>query len=295
MPEEDFFEITIDFEKGTGDPARVFKTMTGLIESTQEIDQHLANSISTKVVTSLVLQDIQAGSIKAKLKTVIEHIPDEAIKSFDAKKLIGHFLFKAKHKIIDWCSENDEIENQNKIIQLDNDIKTLAENTGVLQFPSYALIGTNFLLLDINNITKALNNLVEEDKAILLSPEGTSNYNMNLKITDQIVLDLITKETIVSESERILKVKKPDYLGYSKWVFKYSGHLIDVKILHEDWLVKFQKRDFSINPGDSLRVILREEISYGTNNEVVNSKYSIVKVLNIIPMQNYDQGNLFNQ
>ena len=66
------FELIVEFEKNSGDPSRVFKTMTGLIESAQSLDCHLSYSLAPSVKTSIVLQDIQAGSLKAKLKNVIE-------------------------------------------------------------------------------------------------------------------------------------------------------------------------------------------------------------------------------
>ena len=46
-------EIRVSFERGVGDPTRVFRTMTGLIESAQALDTHLALSIGASVRTSL--------------------------------------------------------------------------------------------------------------------------------------------------------------------------------------------------------------------------------------------------
>jgi len=112
---EDIIEIRVQFERGVGDPARVFRAMTGLIESTQRLDEHLSATISAKVKTSLILQDVETASLKAKLKTVIEEIPDETLKEGDVKKIIGHFLHKAKHKVIDWCSERDEIKDRHEV------------------------------------------------------------------------------------------------------------------------------------------------------------------------------------
>jgi hypothetical protein len=56
----DLIEIRIEFERGTGDPTRVFRAMAGLIESTQLLDSHLAVSIGANVQTALVLQDVEA-------------------------------------------------------------------------------------------------------------------------------------------------------------------------------------------------------------------------------------------
>jgi hypothetical protein len=61
--------------------------MAGLIESTQLLDSHLALSIGANVRTSLVLQDVEAASLKSRLQTIIEEIPDEAIKNGEVKKV----------------------------------------------------------------------------------------------------------------------------------------------------------------------------------------------------------------
>jgi len=86
------FELVVGFKKGSGDPSRVFKTMTGLIESVQSLDQNLSIPLGPKVTTKIVLQDIQASSLKAKLKNIVEDIPDEALKLAEIRPVIGHFL-----------------------------------------------------------------------------------------------------------------------------------------------------------------------------------------------------------
>lgn len=290
---DNLFEIKVEFERGQGEPSRVFRTMTGLIDSIQVIDQHLASTVSVKIQTKLLLQDIETGSIKAKLKNIILDIPDEALKQGEYKKVIGHYLHKAKHKIIDWCSGRNKIEDRKEIEQLQGEILELAEKTDIKYLPAYVPIETNVLLSDINSIKNSLVNLEDGDSAAFASQEGTSQFNKNLIISEDIIRELMTKEAIISESEKILKVKKPDYLGNSKWIFKYSCHLIDAKILDETWLKKFQTKDVSVQPGDSLRVILKEETLYGYDNEIVHINYDIPKVIGVIPAPKIIQGNLF--
>lgn len=70
--EENEFEIKIDFKPGEGDPARIFKAMSGLIDSFQSLDSHLASSFDVGLDASLVLDNISAGSIKAKFRDLIE-------------------------------------------------------------------------------------------------------------------------------------------------------------------------------------------------------------------------------
>ena len=290
---ESLFEIKVAFERGKGEPSRVFRTMTGLIESIQMLDQHLSATVSTKIRTKLLLQDIEAGSIRAVLKNIIEDVPDEALKQGDYGKIIGHFLHKAKHKILDWCSKRNEIKERGEIKQLEGEILELAKKTDIRLLPAYVPIETGTLLSDISSIKSSVANLEEGDTATLASDEGKSEFNKTLAISEDVVRELMTKETIVSKGERILKVKKPDYLGNSKWIFKHSGRLIDAKISDEVWLREFQTKMVTVQPSDSLRAEVKEETLYGYDNEIVRTNYEILKVIEVIPGPKSIQENLF--
>ncbi len=276
-------EIRVEFERGVGDPTRIFRAMTGLIESTQALDSHLALSIGARVRTSLVLQDIEAASLKARLRTVVSALPDEALKSGEVKKDIVHYLVSAKHMILDWCGERTEITNRDEVRQLQSDIHSLAKATDVKLLSAYAPIEVPILLADIAAIRGALTYLSANDSASFSSAVGRSTYNPALEISDAVVKKLVTREMIESKGERIVKVKKPDYLGTSKWEFKYSGHAIEAKILDQQWLQRFQTNQEPVNPGDSLRAILREEVSYGYDSEIVHIEYEVVEVLGVLP------------
>jgi len=263
-----------------------------LIESVQAIDSHLGACLGATVRTSLVLEDIETASLKSRLRTVIEAIPDEPLKHGDIKKLIGHYLLKGKHKILDWCNGREEIATREEVKQLEHELHVLAEETNIKQIPAYTQINTATLLSDIAEIKAALNYLGAKDHATMSSSEGFSNYNKRLEVSDQIVREIVTRETLASTSERIIKVKKPDYLGQSRWVFKYSGHMIEAKISDRDWLNKFQSQSERLQPGDSLKALLREEVSYGYDSEIVQTDYEVVKVIGVIPGLSGLQGEL---
>lgn len=285
-------EIRITFERGIGDPTRIFRTMTGLIESAQSLDSHLAQCIGSNVRTSLVLQDVETSSLKAKLRTVIETLPDEALKAGEIKKVIGHFIVVAKHKILDWCSERDEITDINEVKKLQSDVQKLAESADVKLLPAYAPIELPILLADISAIHQALMSLSPNDAATLTSGESTSAFNPTLEVSQAIIRELVTREKISTRGERIIKVKKPDYLGSSQWEFKYAGKSIEAKILDKPWLNRFQSNQVQLNPGDSLRVVLNEVVSYGYDSEIVEMDYEVVEVKDVLPGLKAIQGLL---
>lgn len=231
----------------------------------------------------MVLQDVEATSLKAILRTVVSSLPDEAVKAGEVKKVIGHYLIAAKHKILDWCSQRNEIGSREEVKQLQDEVHALAEASDVKVIPAYAPIELTTLLSDITAIREALSHLAANDAASFTSAEGQSIYNRRLHVSEAMVQELVTRETIPTESERIVKVKKPDYLGTSKWEFKYAGHAIEAKILDVMWLQRFQSNLEPLNPGDSLRVILREEVAYGYDSEIVSIVYTVLKVLDILP------------
>lgn len=281
----ELFELYINFTKNEGDPTRVFKTMSGLITGMQNIDKHLAQSLNISINTNLVLEEIQSGSIKAKFRSVIEEIPDEALKNGEIKPIIGHFLHKGKHKILQWCSERDKIENREEVKKLQGEILELAKETDLTHIPTYIPLKEEALLTDINLMQESLLYLEKKDFAKLISNQVESTFNKNLNVSSEVVKEMITREVITSENTKILKVKKPDYLGTSKWSFKYEGHTVEAKILNKEWLVQYQDRLIELHPGDSIKVILIEETSYGYDNEVVYVDYSIKEVKEILPAQ----------
>ena len=76
---ESSFAIEIDYKKGIGDPARVFRTMTGLIETFQMFDKNFVSVIDTKIEPLILMDEIEAHSLKGLFRDVLRAIPDDAI------------------------------------------------------------------------------------------------------------------------------------------------------------------------------------------------------------------------
>src|SRR3569623_188516 len=276
------FDIRIEFVRGEGDPTRVFRSMAGLIDAVQRIDTHLAPMLGATVRTSLVLQDIEAASLKSRLRTVIESIPDEPLQQGEIKKLVGHFLLKGKHRVLDWCGDRKQISDRDEIKQLEADLTQLALETDMKVLPAYAPIDTPSLLSDISAENDAMNPLDRRDHAIFASSEARSTFIPDLVVSGDIIRDIVTKERLQNTGERILKVNKPAYLGTSKWAFKYGMQTIEAKIIDISWLQQFQSGEVNLGPGDSLRVMLYEEVSYGYDGEGVHTEYEIRAVHDVV-------------
>lgn len=276
------FEIKIDFEPSKGNPARVFKAMSGLIDSFNSLDSHFASSFDVALDASLVLDNIEAGSIKARFRDLIEGLPDEALREADWKKIFGHFLLKCKYAVLNWLKDKEEITNRDDVRVLEGELLRIAEETNLKQLPAYSVPSAEVLLSDILAVQESLSHLSENDIATYRYNDKEITFNRELKISNEIVREVLTKEIVKSSNRAVVKVKKPDYLGQSMWGFQHDGRAVEAKIIDMEWLALFQSRKLDVKPGDSLRVLLYQEISYGYEGEIVHRHYEVEKVDEII-------------
>ena len=83
------FCLEVGFERGSEGPARVFSTIANLITAFQEVDRLLVRSIDSKIEPILLLEDVEAGSIRIWLRDRLLEADDEALKKLDWKPLVG--------------------------------------------------------------------------------------------------------------------------------------------------------------------------------------------------------------
>ncbi|MBE5316927.1 MAG: hypothetical protein H4O13_16155 [Xanthomonadales bacterium] len=286
------FAIYLDFAKSEGRPSRVFQSMALLVDTFAALDKQLVGVFGRDAATELVLEEITAGSIRSRLRNVLSSIPDGPLSELDAKKIIGHFLVKAKYRVIEWLGKNEKIESIQQVRALEGELQTLAERTGVREIPAYEPISTDQLLEHLNQLQIAVHYLDERDVVFYESPMGKVEIPRGLHIDEVMIREILTSEILASEDTRIVKVKKPDYLGRSKWAFKYSGHSIEAAIADHDWLVRFQNGEESVRPGDSLRVRMRQEVSYGHTGEVVHVVHTVLHVIEVVPPTRHTQSEI---
>ncbi|HHW02481.1 MAG TPA: hypothetical protein GXX35_06690 [Thermoanaerobacterales bacterium] len=291
------YVLKIDFEKNSENPERIFLSLYELIYAFRELDKTLVESFSVNIEPILVLQDIQPGSIRTILYSILKNIDDEALMNLDWKKIIGNFLVKAKHVVIRFLEDKNQISSIEPINELEKNIEKLAVETNVQIIPSYTKVSTKKLLDCIYYLSKAVHNLSENDKAILISSEGEVEINKKFYITEETIKEILKRNVHIQQSVGTLLIKKPDYLGQSMWDVQYRGRIVQAKILDSEWVYKFQHRQVNLLPGDSIRALVKEEIVLGENNEVIEEHYSILEIYSVINKssqdQNYEQQQLF--
>jgi hypothetical protein len=284
MPEEQTGEFCLEirFEQNSERPDRVFRAMTELIDACQALDHTLADSVSAKIQPSLLLQDVQASSIKVWLRTALESLDDDALKELNWKKGVGAYLVKAKYRAIQFLADKPRITSRSELQLLQNDLKQLAAETDVKHLPSYEPVSLPKLLHNFEAVEAGLSHLTEHDTAFYETNEGAVKLNPEFHIEPGTIERLLTRETIRNELTAILKVKKPDYLGESMWQLVFEDRAIEAKVSDTEWLTKFQNREIDVRPGDSLRALFEVTAHYGFENQLIARHYAILKVLEVV-------------
>ena len=280
------FCIEIGFQKGTPEPARVFRAMTGLIEAFQAVDKKLVQSLDVTVEPMLLLENVEAASIKAWLRSVLTGIDDDALKRMDWKAAVGVYLVKAKYLMVDFLGKRSTISNRAEIVDLQQKLVAAAENTPMDSVLFRTLLPETDIVESLKIISDPLSGLQSGDTAVYITAdEQEAPFNISFSFSPETIQDLLTKETITSTAIMILKVKRPDYLGEAMWEFRHEGHPFPAKILDVDWLIRFQERREEVRPGDALRAEVELRVHYGFDGEVVNIHRSILKVLEVIQLE----------
>jgi hypothetical protein len=287
------FAIVIDFVPDSPDPARVFRSLTQLINTFEKLDRELVRSIDVNIEPVMLLEDVEAGSLKSWMRSALSSVDDTGLKDLDWKKIVGSYLVKAKYLVIDSLHDETEITKE-QISGLQRQLLQAAKSTGVKRIPAYIAPSRAILAQSIADITTSLVAFQDGDKAVFVTRDGDQvEFNLSIRITPKTLDELMVEESLSNDETLILKVKKPDFLGDSQWEFIHE-HAFEAKVLDYEWLRRFRDNEVPLQPGSAIRALVHVEVGYGAEREVVSKKYQILKVYEVLSPPPREQSNLLN-
>ncbi len=256
--------------------------MSDLIDTLQSIDQTLCEVIGLKVKHSLQLEGVQQDCFKSIIRNTISELPDEDLREIGNKQVIGCFLVEAKFALLQWCVKTRSLSSDKEISVLEKQLVKIAEKSNVNKIPAYQTPNRGKLLKNINVLRKATRHLIGEDTASFVCALGDVSVHGGIEISDIMVKEVLVKQTIQKRNQALLQVKRPDYLGHAKWLLKHLGNSIDVVVLDDAWLEKFQNKEVTLQPGDSLRGTLLQHIAFGHDMEIVSIRYELEAIDEVV-------------
>jgi len=291
-PPEADFAFEIDFKRGQGSASRVFTAINEFIRGCERLDAELVNAIDSNIETVMVLEDIEAGSIRVWLRNMLTAVEDDALKQMDWRPLVGKYLVRAKYAVIRW---SDDASPSKSLPALAKEIRAIAAETDVRHMPDYQAPSPTALLNAVRDFQNVKERLSAGDRAIYIPREGDAiEMNLSMRWDIENIEAMAVKETLqFPVAPMILAVKKPDYLGDSKWELRHGKRTISARIEDKEWLKRFQARLEDVRPGDALKCDVRIEHLYGHDNELLTERYTIVRVSEILPDM-FKQASLFD-
>lgn len=273
--------VEIDYAPNSPDPARVFRAMASLIDSFHQLDRDLAKSVHVSIAPAILLERIEAGSVRAWIRTVLQQADDDALKNLDWKPLVGQYLVRAKHLALRWLDGKSTIGSRAELSELQRDLLAIAPPpvAGDLALPEP--IPPRALLDDLKRVGEALKQLGPGDAVTFVSDDEATAAPIQFRLDDARIEEILTEAVTESTSELVLLVKRPDYLGNARWEFRLGEHPLDAKITDSAWLTRFQAGLVPLRPGDALVARVLTEVSRGFEGNVVSTRHFVVEVLNV--------------
>lgn len=274
-------EIRFEYAKEKT-PVDIFKEYTLMLTAFEKAEVEVAKSISTSMQYKSSLEAVETGSVITRIKSWIEdkepELDDGTIQNINIQKYISDGV-----KIIVDNLSKDKNVTKETINKMYSDLDTLAKSEKINEVFSYAPIQQKVLIDVSKSIKDATTNLTENEKVYLTEKNGNTielPKKLNIQVTEK---DITSNErTIKNETEQILKIKKPDYMADSAWELKFGKTFKNIKIEDSKWINQFLNKEIKLFPGDSIRCRVLTVDEYDSFGTLVNSKVSIIEVLEII-------------
>jgi len=257
--------------------------MSNLTLALKHFDILLAKSIDQDIQSHILLNDIQGGSIRSYFSSAIKNIDDDDLRNLNIKRIFGKFLVMGKHRVFGETNKLEKIssiEDITSLIKIIEDLKCEYEIHNSLKAKP---INHKELLVVLQEISHSIKYLDNKDKVEIIGKGETTPFNKKFTLTDEDIDTVLTKKSDLVIATLSLKIKKPDYLGSSKWLCKaLNGPMMEVKILNKKWLESFQKAEIVLLPGDSIKAIIETQIDYDFQGNELNINHFLVEVIDII-------------
>lgn len=271
------YDLHFDFDADGG--ADFFKNVSTFIASLDELNVAICSYVDSEITTRVILEGVENGSLKAKVKDVLKSIDSDKIRSYvkDPRDAIADLLIKAKDKLIELLEDDPK----QLPYRADEIVCEIIEDS---ELKSYGYKHNKTTLL------RAMSNLSQSTKGFEMPPrinlkgkerEVKSGYEFSADDLDGAIEQK-------GEFKGAFIIKKPDLAGASKWTI-INGATIDVKIIDEAWLKKLKSHEIALRYGDKIAGTLISKSVIDADLNVVSTDYYLDDILGIEASKNTEQ------
>jgi hypothetical protein len=281
-PAEADFGVTVSFERGKADPVRVFEALTLILHGFSELDRVMVGALDAKLAPLMVLEDVEAQSITAWARTKLRQTDDEVLKSGDWKKALGAALTTAKYRVLEYLDAKVAANEGRRLEQLRSDLEKIAHEPELRHMPLPAEIKLKALVVSLDRIQEGKALLTQSEKLTIRSEGEVHEVDISETKRPSDYLSEVEGSKASGTMAMTMLVRRPDYLGNTKWEFKHGPDTISAAISDEEWLNRFRSGLELVLPGSALECLVAYHYSYGKSGDLLNARHEIIRVLRVI-------------
>lgn len=169
----------------------------------------------------------------------------------------------------------------------------MAAETDINYLPDYAPIKQSRLAQSLDIFQRAKQKLKDKETITITLDESEYRVKTRGDWLPSSFAEPDSEQELHNESDLLLVIKKPDFLGNSRWEFRHGKTYIRAAIEDNVWLEQFQNGRFPVKPGDALKVRVVFINKYDKNGKLVEAISKITKVYGVINRSSSETGNLF--
>lgn len=106
------------------------------------------------------------------------------------------------------------------------------------------------------------------------------------------VEDIFLETSQVFPSEDLLTIRRPDYVGNSKWDFisaRRGDKIISANINDEEWIAEWKSHKIQVLPGDAIFAKIETTKKTHKGRGIIKYEDNIIKIIEIIPQRHVAQ------
>lgn len=282
------YSIHIEFDKNVKErPERVFEAMALFVQGFNEIQAELIKGHGESVEFEASLSKTREGSLIADINRHVK----EKIRSVSLRRLVDGIYFGVEDAVMHSGKIDSEGDVDRFIERAYSNEQ--AKNECYNHFTSHPEANKYKVAKGLKKIHDGKEKLAETDKVHIGVNDDFKPICKDLSFPRS-VEEIFREEKETFPSKDVLIVRRPDYVGSSKWDFislKRGDKPVSARILHEDWLNEWREHKKHVLPGDALQVMIKTT-KVICKNKTIRYEDVVTEIIETIPQSNVDQFRL---
>jgi len=273
--------LNIKFDP-TDSPARAFSLASDFIRAFEDFDRAIISAVDSGIVTSFILEDVEKSSLRVVLRNMLNALEDDGLKTLDWKPFVGKYLVRAKYVALQWLDQDPSEDEPPKLEDLTEKMDALAKETDVRHLPDYPPINPARLAQPLEAIQRAKARFKPSEELTVTLDETEYRVATEQTWSPAALVEENVAQELSNEIDLVLTIRKPDFIGKSKWSFKHGKRSFSAAISDEKWMEEFHSGEYALKPNDALRVRARFEYKYDETGSLEDESVEIIKVFGVI-------------